>query len=149
MFLTFDVSFTLLPWHMNFPFSRYKMLSYIYNQQPIFFWHFLQYIILKTHLQVFYFAYIQYTLSALRPVSLHKWNFIQCFYLKTHRCCTLPEALLESIWQQSHRPLDVSPTPSRILLFCTALCSSPRSTAEPFHSLLMLDHIVPRNKNVA
>lgn len=60
---------------------------------------------------------------------------------------TLPEALLESIWQQPRRPLDVSPSPSKILLSCKELCSSPRYTAELFHSLLMLGHTAPEKKN--
>lgn len=59
---------------------------------------------------------------------------------------SLPEALLESIWQQPHRPLDVAPTLSRLLLFCTELCSCPHSTGEPFHSLLVLGHRVPMEK---
>lgn len=64
-------------------------------------------------------------------------------YINLNLKHTLPEALLGNIWQQPHRLLDVFPSPSRILLFCTALCSFPRSAAGPFHSLLMLDHIVP------
>lgn len=57
--------------------------------------------------------------------------------------CTLPEALLKSIWQRPRRPLGVSPSPSRIWLFCRALCSSPHSTEELFHSLVTLGRTVP------
>lgn len=83
----------------------------------------------------------QFSKMQKRRKCLHIWvNTFQ------HWCCSLPEALLESIWQQSHRPLHVSPSPSRILLSCIVLCSSPRSNGEPFHSLLMLGHTVPEKE---
>lgn len=62
-------------------------------------------------------------------------------------CCSLPEALLESIWQWPRRPPAVAPALSRIWLFCTVLCSSPHSAQELFHSLLMLGRTIPVKQN--
>lgn len=76
-------------------------------------------------------------------------NLFQCRAdsLRVCACCGLPEALRENIWQQPRRPPGVGPALSTIWLSWTVLCSCPRLTEGPFHSLLVLGRTIPVHKN--